>query len=77
MPSILNTPANEIPIHLFCLPIAQLEILLINVLTDPIFSQAITIFHNYVLVQQLFAHLAVPHLPIQIAEAFNPALSTA
>ena len=25
----------------------------------------------------MFAHLTVPHLPIQIAEAFNPALSAA
>ena len=60
MPSILNTLANEIPIHLFHLPIAQQEIHLINVLTDPIlyewiiasalyhddpiFPQAITLF---------------------------------
>ena len=65
MPSILNTPANEIPLHLFCLPIAQREVLLVNVLTDPIlyewiinsalyhddpaFTQAIIIFQNYVL----------------------------
>ena len=60
MPSILNTPANEIPLHLFHLPISQREILLINVLTDPVlykrvinsalyhddptFSHAITLF---------------------------------
>ena len=36
MPSILNTPANEIPIHFFRLPVAQREVLLVNVLTDPI-----------------------------------------
>ena len=60
MPLILNTPANEIPIHFFCPPITQREILLVNVLTDPvlydriiasalyqndpIFPQAITLF---------------------------------
>ena len=93
MPSILNTPANEIPVHFFCLPIAQWEILLVNVLTDPIlydriitstlyhnnpvFPQAITLFCNYVLICQLFTHLAVSCLPIQIAEAFNPTLSIA
>ena len=89
MPSILNTPALEIPIHFFCLPVAQREILLVNVLTnpilfervltsalyhnDPVFPQVITLFHNYVLIRQMFARLAVPHLPIQITEAFNPA----
>ena len=93
MPSILNTPATEIPIHFFRLPSAQREILLVNILTDPIlyerilalplyhddpiFPQAITLFHNYVLIRQIFAHLAVPHLPIQITKAFNPALSAA
>ena len=93
MPSILSTPAAKIPIHFFCLPVVQREILLVNVLTDPvlyerilasalyhdnpIFPQAITLFHNYVLVHQMFAHLAVPRLPIQIAEAFDPALSAA
>ena len=93
MPSILNTPANKIPIHFFCLPIAQREILLVNILTnpvlyerivtsalyhdDPIFPQAITLFHNYVLIHQMFAHLAVPRLSVQLAEAFDPALSTA
>ena len=93
MPSILNTPANDIPIHFFRLPIAQREILLVNVLTDPIlynriitsalyhnnpmFLQAITLFHNYVLIRQMFARLAVPHLPVQIAEAFDPTMSTA
>ena len=93
MPSILNTPANKIPLHLFCLPIAQREILLVNVLTDPIlyeqiisstlyhndptFTQAIIIFQNYVLIRQLFSRLAVPRLPVQIAEAINPALSAA
>ena len=66
MPSILNTPVNKIPIHFFRLPIAQQEILLVSVLTDPVlyeqiiasalyhddsvFPQAITIFYNYVLV---------------------------
>ena len=60
MPSILNTPANKKPIHFFHLPAAQIEILLVNVLTDPvlykrilasalyhddpIFPQAITLF---------------------------------
>ena len=93
MSSILNTPSNEIPIHFFCLPVAQREILLVNVLTNPvlyeriiasvlyhdnpIFSQAITLFCNYVLIHQMFARLTVPHLPIQIAEAFDPALSIA
>ena len=66
MPSMLNTPTNEIPIHFFCLPIAQREILLVNILTNPVlykriiasplyhddlvFPQAITLFRNYVLV---------------------------
>ena len=93
MPSILSTPADEIPIHFFRLPIAQREILLVNVLTDlilyeriiastlyhndPIFPQAITLFRNYVLICQMFAHLAVPHLPVQIAEAFDPTMSVA
>ena len=93
MPSILNTPANKIPIHFFCLPVTQREILLVNILTnpvlyeriitsalyhdDPVFPQAITLFCNYVLICQMFAHLAVPRLPIQIAKAFNPALSVA
>ena len=92
MPSILNTPTNEIPLHLFHLPIAQREVLLVNVLTDPVlyeriihsalyhddptFTQAVIIFQNYVLIQQLFSHLAVPGLLIQIAEAFDPTLST-
>ena len=93
MPSILSTPAAEIPIHFFHLPVTQREILLVNILTDPvlydrilasalyhddpIFPQAITLFHNYVLVHQMFACLALPHLPVQIAEAFDPALSAA
>ena len=93
MPSILNTLTNKIPIHFFCLPAAQREILLVNVLTnpvlyeeiitsamyhnDPIFPQAITLFYNYVLIHQMFAHLAIPHLPIQITKAFDPALSIA
>ena len=93
MPSILSTPAAEIPIHFFRLPVAQREILLVNVLTDPIlyerilasalyhddpvFPHAITLFCNYVIICQMFAHLAVPRLPVQIAEAFDPALSTA
>ena len=93
MPSILNTPANEIPIHFFHLPVAQREVLLVNVLTDPVlyefivassryrddptFQQAIVLFRNYTLIRQLFARLAVPHLPIQIAEAFDPALTAA
>ena len=80
MPSILNTPANEIPIHFFHLSIAQWEVLLVNVLTDPIlyesiiastrycddptFQQAIVLFQNYTLLRQLFARLAVPCLPI-------------
>ena len=91
MPLILNTPTNEIPIHFFHLPNAQREVLLVNVLTDPIlyesiiasahycddptFQQAIVLFQNYTLLQQLFARLAVPCLPIQIAEAFDPALT--
>ena len=91
MPSILNTLANEIPIHFFCLPVSQREVLLVNVLTDPVlyefivtspryrddptFQQAIILFRNYTLIQQLFARLAVPRLPIQMAEAFDPALA--
>ena len=91
MPSILNTPANEIPIYFFHLPVAQREVLLVNVLTDPVlyesivafpcfhddptFQQAIVVFQNYVLIRQLFARLAVPRLPIQITEAFDPALT--
>ena len=93
MPSILNTPANEIPIHFFRLPVAQREVFLVNVLTDPVlyefiiaspryrddptFQQAIVLFRNYTLIRQLFARLAVPCLPIQIAEAFDPALAAA
>ena len=93
MPSILSIPANEIPIHFFRLPVAQREVLLVNVLTDPIlyesiitspcyrddptFQQAIVLFRNYTLIRQLFARLAVPRLPIQIAEAFDPALVAA
>ena len=66
MPSILNTPANEIPIHFFHLPVAQQEVLLVNVLTNPIlyefivasprycddptFLQAIILFWNYTLI---------------------------
>ena len=93
MPSILSTPTNKIPIHFFRLPVTQREILLVNILTDPIlyerivasalyhddpvFPQVITLFCNYVLIHQMFAHLAVPHLPVQIGKAFDPALSTA
>ena len=93
MPSILSTPAAEIPIHFFCLPITQREILLVNILTDPVlyerilasalyhnnpvFPQTITLFHNYVLIHQMFARLTIPRLPIQITEAFDPALSAA
>ena len=66
MPLILNTPANEIPIHFFHLPVAQREVLLVNVLTNPIlyefvitfpryrddptFQQAIVLFWNYTLI---------------------------
>ena len=66
MPSILNTPANEIPIHFFRLPITQREVLLVNVLTDPVlyelivasshyrndptFQQAVVLFRNYTLI---------------------------
>ena len=65
MPSILNTPANEVQIHFFRLPIAQREVLLVSVLTDPVlyesiinsphyrddptFQQAIILFRNYTL----------------------------
>ena len=91
MPLILNTPTNKIPIHFFRLPVTQQEVLLVNVLTDPVlyksiiassrfhndptFQQAIVLFWNYTLLQQLFAQLAVPCLPIQITEAYDPALS--
>ena len=63
MPLILNTPANKIQIHFFHLPVTQWEVLLVNVLTDPIlyesiiaspcylndptFQQAIVLFQNY------------------------------
>ena len=93
MPSILNTPANKIPIHFFRLPVAQREVLLVNIMTDlvlykfiiasprycndPTFQQAIVLFWNYTLIRQLFARLAVPHLPIQITEAFDPTLAAA
>ena len=93
MPLILNTPANEIPIHFFHLPVTQREILLVKVLTNPIlykriiastlyhdnpvFPQTITLFCNYVLIHQMFACLTVPCLPIQITKAFDPALSAA
>ena len=66
MPLILNTPANKIPIHFFRLPVAQREVLLVNVLTDPTlyesivasprfhndptFQQAIVLFWNYTLI---------------------------
>ena len=43
MPSILNTPTNDIPIHFFCLPVAQREVLLVNVLTDPILYKSIVV----------------------------------
>ena len=93
MPSILNTPANDIPLHLFRLPVAQREVLLVNILTEPVlyeriissalyhddpaFTQAIIIFRNYVLIRQLFSRLSVPHLLVQITEAFDPTLSAA
>ena len=41
MPLILNTPANEIPIHFFRLPVAQQKVLLVNVLTDPVLYESI------------------------------------
>ena len=44
---------------------------------DPTFQQAIVLFQNYTLIRQLFARLAVPRLPIQITEAFDPALAAA
>ena len=69
MPSILNTPANKIPLHLFHLPIAQREVLLVNVLTNPILYKWV--------IRQLFSHLTVPHLLVQITEAFDPILSAA
>ena len=47
MPSILNTLANEIPIHFFCLPIAQQEVLLVNVLTDPVLYKSIVTSPHY------------------------------
>ena len=49
MPSILNTPTNEIPLHLFHLPITKREILLVNVLTDPVLYEQIInlcLYHN-------------------------------
>ena len=44
---------------------------------DPTFTQAIILFWNYILVSQLFSCLAVPCFPVQIAEAFNTALTAA
>ena len=41
MPSILNTPTNNIPIHFFRLPVTQQEVLLVNVLTDPVLYEVI------------------------------------
>ena len=41
MPSILNTPANEIPIHFFHLPVTQQEVLLVNILTNPTLYESI------------------------------------
>ena len=93
MPSILSTPTAEIPIHFFRLPVAQREILLVNILTDPVLYErilasalylnnpvcphTITLFRNYVLIRQMFARLTIPRLPVQIAEAFDPTLSAA
>ena len=64
------------------------EILLVNVLTDPVlyeriltsalyhddpvFPQTITLFHNYVLIHQMFSRLAIPHLPVQIVTVEEP-----
>ena len=47
MPSILNTPANEIPIHFFRLPVAQREVLLVNILTDPVLYEFIIASPRY------------------------------
>ena len=47
MPSILNTPANDIPIHFFHLPIAQQEVLLVSVLTDPTLYKSIIASTRY------------------------------
>ena len=47
MPSILNTLANDILIHFFHLPIAQREVLLVNVLTDPVLYEAIIASPHY------------------------------
>ena len=41
MPSILNTPTNEIQIHFFRLPVAQWEVLLVSILTDPVLYESI------------------------------------
>ena len=56
MPSILNMPALEIPIHFFHLPIAQREILLVNVLTDPVVYERVltsALYHNDPIFPQL------------------------
>ena len=47
MPSILNTPANKIPIHFFHLPVTQQEVLLVSVLTDPILYESIIASSHY------------------------------
>ena len=60
MPSILNTPANKIPIHFFHLPVAQREVLLVSVLTDPILYKSII---ASVTVRGCGLFLSVIHLP--------------
>ena len=47
MPLILNTPANEIPIHFFHLPVAQWEVLLVSVLTNPTLYESIIASTHY------------------------------
>ena len=49
MPLILCTPTNKIPIHFFHLTVAQREILLVNVPTDPILYERTitsTLYHD-------------------------------
>ena len=62
MPSILNTPANKIPIHFFRLPVTQREILLVNVLIDPILYERIiasALCYTDCVIKSLAAHTQV------------------
>lgn len=57
--------------------------LLVAILLTPtyyanlVISKLITLLCNYALIQQMFAHIALPLSPIDISEAFDSALSAA